>query len=232
MNGNKVVVFSGAGISAASGLQTFRDVGGLWDKYDPHVMASLAGWESCPETVLEFYNLRREAIELATPSAAHRAIAQLEEKYEVIVITQNIDDLHERAGSSNVIHLHGEIKKARSTLDDNDVIDIGFGPILPGDLCKRGGQLRPHVVWFGEVPSHLSLARRHIRDAGRVLAVGSSLSVEPAASLLKASRYRAEKILISYDVHRKPYGYQYRRGNAETLVPLVVRNWLSGKTAF
>lgn len=232
MNENKIVVFSGAGISVASGLHTFRDFGGLWDHYDPEAMASIYAWENCPEKVLDFYNIRREAVRLANPSKAHDAIVRLEEKYEVIVITQNVDDLHERAGSSDVVHLHGEIKKARSALNEKDVIDIGFDSISAGDFCDLGGRIRPNVVLFGEAPMHLELARQHIRDAARILVVGTSLDVEPAASLLKKARYHAEKILISYDVVKKPYGYHFRRGNAEILVPLVVNNWLEGKLAF
>lgn len=232
MNADKIVIFSGAGISVASGLQTFRDIGGLWDQYDPETMASIDAWEHDPEKVLEFYNIRREAVRLAKPGAAHEAIVRLEEKYEVIVITQNIDDLHERAGSSSVIHLHGEIKRARSVLSEKNVIDIGFSPILSGDLCGLGGQIRPNVVLFGEVPMHLELARQHIRDAGRILVVGTSLDVEPAASLLKRAHYHAEKLVVSYDIMTRPYGYHFRRGNAETLVPLIVGKWLQGKTAF
>ena len=232
MNNNKIVIFSGSGISVASGLQTFRDIGGLWDQYDPEVMASTQAWRSCPERVLEFYNIRRKLVGLASPSRAHTAISRLEEKYEVIVVTQNIDDLHERAGSSCVIHLHGEIRKARSALNEDDVMDIGFGTICTGDVCSLGGQVRPHVVLFGETPMYLELAAHHIRDAGRILVVGTSLDVEPAASLLKRARYHAEKILISYDISERPYGYTYRRGDAESLVPLVVSRWLSGEAAF
>ena len=231
MNKNKIVIFSGSGISVASGLQTFRDIGGLWDQYDPGTMASIQAWRSCPDKVLQFYNVRRKAVGLAIPVKAHAAISRLEEKYEVIVVTQNVDDFHERAGSSCVIHLHGEIRKARSTLDEDDVMDIGFGTICTGDVCILGGQIRPHVVLFGEKPMHLELAAHHIRDAGRILAVGTSLDVEPAASLLKKARYHAEKILISYEVSKRPYGYNFRRGDAELLVPLVVSRWLNGETA-
>ncbi|MCD6400666.1 MAG: NAD-dependent protein deacylase, partial [Anaerolineales bacterium] len=150
INKNKIVVISGAGISAASGLQTFRDSKGMWREFAIAEVASPQGWVTDPQKVLEFYNERRKQAVKAVPNRAHLAIAELEKKYEVVVITQNVDDLHERAGSSNVIHVHGELTKARSTTDPDIVYDIGDNEIKLGDRCEKGGQLRPHVVWFGE----------------------------------------------------------------------------------
>ncbi len=171
--------------------------------------------------------MRRKDAASAQPNAAHYAIAKLEEKFEVVVITQNVDRLHEKAGSSKVIHLHGELSKARSSLSEDLIIEIGDGDINVGDTCELGGQLRPHIVWFGEIPLNMDLARMHFKDASYVLAVGSSLVVEPAASLLKQARYQAEKVLVSLDVERVPYGYNFLRGKASGLVPVICNEWLS-----
>lgn len=177
-------VLSGAGISAESGLQTFRDKGGLWDKYDPYQLASPEGWQANPELVLEFYNVRRQAVRKAKPNTAHLAIKKLEEKFDVTVITQNVDNLHERAGSSNVIHLHGEIMKARSSMFDNLVYELGEKDIRMGDMCEKGYQLRPHVVWFGEAVPMISTAANLLQKADILIVIGTGLSVYPAASLI------------------------------------------------
>ena len=146
----KLVVLTGAGISAESGIQTFRDAGGLWEGYDVLEVASPEGWAKNQELVLDFYNQRRRNVLDAEPNAAHRMLAELEDTFDVHVITQNIDDLHERAGSSNIIHLHGEIRKSRSSVDDSLVFDMETDTIKVGELCPLGSQLRPHIVWFGE----------------------------------------------------------------------------------
>lgn len=225
INPRKIVVFTGAGVSAESGLQTFRDANGLWNNYPVSLVATPQGWLNDPELVLDFYNQRRAELDKVEPNPAHIAIAALEEKYDVVVITQNVDNLHERAGSSQVIHLHGELTKARSTFDDQ-VQEIGSKPIKLGDLCPNGHQLRPHIVWFGEEVPFIELCRQHFQTAARVLIVGSSLSVFPAAGLLKHARYHAEKVVVSMEVDKLPFGYKFLRGKAGSLVPVICENWL------
>lgn len=180
----KIVVISGAGISAESGLSTFRDAGGLWEGYEINEVASIQGWEKDPENVLDFYNLRRKQAAEAQPNAAHKALADLEEHFEVSIVTQNVDDLHERAGSTQVLHLHGELKKARSVEDESIVIDIGSDPIKLGDTAKDGAQLRPHVVWFGEMVPMIEPAAIEVSTADILIVVGTSLVVYPAAGLI------------------------------------------------
>lgn len=151
LNKNKVVVLTGAGVSAESGIQTFRDANGLWNEYSIEDVATPKAWERNSESVLGFYNERRKEVSEVMPNSAHEAIVALEKKYEVVVITQNIDDLHERAGSSNVIHVHGVITKARSSFDDTLIYDIGYKPISIGDLCELKSQLRPHIEIHGRI---------------------------------------------------------------------------------
>ncbi len=232
LNKNKVVIFTGAGISAESGIRTFRDSDGLWNEYLVEDVATPGAWARNPELVLNFYNDCRDQMTSALPNAAHKAIAELEEKYEVIVITQNIDDLHERAGSSNVIHLHGEISKARSSLDETLIYDIGKKRMTKDDTCELRSPLRPHIVWFGENILNYDEARNYIKNAARVLVVGSSLSVYPAAGLLKKASFHAEKGIISLEVDKVPYGYQFKRGKASNLVPCIVESWLNRERAF
>ena len=178
-----LVVLTGAGISAESGLRTFRDNDGLWEEYNVYEVATPEAWLSDPKLVLEFYNQRRKQLLHASPNGAHKILAELEDRFVVSIITQNIDDLHERAGSSKVLHLHGELKKARSTIDPLHIVDIDGWELNFGDLCPRGGQLRPHVVWFGEdVPMMHQAAQ--ITATGDILwIVGTALNVYPAASL-------------------------------------------------
>jgi NAD-dependent deacetylase len=148
INPRKIVVLSGAGLSAPSGLKTFRDTGGLWQQYRLEEVATPEAWARHPQVVLDFYNERRTKACAASPNAGHQAIAELEEHYEVVVVTQNVDDLHERAGSTRIIHVHGELTKARSTVDDSLIYEIGGKPIRLGDQCALGSQLRPHIVWM------------------------------------------------------------------------------------
>ncbi|MFT7558514.1 MAG: NAD-dependent deacetylase [Flavobacteriales bacterium] len=229
INKNKIVVFTGAGISAESGLQTFRDSDGLWNDHRIEDVATPEGWRNDPELVLNFYNERRTQAYKASPNVAHEAIARLEEKYEVVVITQNVDDLHERSGSTNVIHVHGQLKYARSTIDESLVYLLKDKSIHIGDACEKGGQLRPHIVWFGEEIENYELARSHIVTAGRVLVVGTSLSVFPAAGILNKARFNAEKVIVTLKLEKKPSGFKLLRGKATSLVPSVVNDWLSGK---
>lgn len=196
MPDTKIVVISGAGISAESGLSTFRDAGGLWEGYNIEDVASPQGWQEDPEKVLEFYNLRRKQAAEAQPNAAHKALAELESYFEVVIVTQNVDDLHERAGSNNVLHLHGELRKARSTKDESLVTDIGADPIKLGDLAEDGAQLRPHVVWFGEMVPMIEDAVKEVTEADILIVVGTSLVVYPAAGLVEYTKPNIPKYII------------------------------------
>ncbi|MEO8961503.1 MAG: NAD-dependent deacylase [Ginsengibacter sp.] len=179
-----LIVLSGAGVSAESGLKTFRDSDGLWMGYDVYEVASPQGWQKNKELVLDFYNQRRKEVAKALPNAAHQAIADLEKDFNVTVITQNIDDLHERAGSKKVIHLHGEIFKMRSEQDENTFYDID-GDIHLGDKAPDGFQLRPHVVWFGEQVPMIEEAVKVLPSADIFILLGTSLQVYPAAGLIE-----------------------------------------------
>jgi len=225
INPKKIVVLSGAGVSAPSGLATFRGADGLWENHRITDVATPEAWHRNPELVLKFYNERRAALERAQPNAAHLALASLEESFEVVVITQNVDDLHERAGSKTVIHLHGELTKARSSVDESLVHEIGYKPIKLGDTCARGSQLRPHIVWFGEDVPLFDQAVRQVQDAGRVLVVGTSLAVYPAAGLAIHARFQAEKVLVDIDPPDAPFGFEVLRGSAEIVVPGLVKRW-------
>lgn len=223
---NKIVILSGAGVSADSGIKTFRAEDGLWENHHVEDVASPEGFERDPELVLRFYNERRQQIAKAQPNAAHKAIAELEKQYEVVVITQNIDDLHERGGSSQVLHVHGEITKARSLYNNLEVFDIGYQDINLGDTCELGGQLRPHIVWFGEAVEHIDSALEHISEAGKVLVVGTSLNVFPVASLVRYADPEAEKVINALDLEYPPVDYEYLQGKAADIVPRLVRRWL------
>lgn len=189
----KIAVLTGAGVSAESGISTFRDSGGLWDNYNVEDVASIDGWYRNPGLVLDFYNIRRKELASASPNAAHLAIAGLEKDYDVTVITQNVDNLHERAGSTRIIHLHGELTKVRPEDSCNDrdgfseakVFDIGYGEIHLGDLSTDGVQLRPHIVWFGEAVPKIESAIDAVEAADILLIVGTSLQVYPAAGLYR-----------------------------------------------
>jgi NAD-dependent deacetylase len=228
---NKIAVLSGSGLSAESGLPTFRDSNGLWNEYSWREVASPEGWALRPEAVLAFYNERRLKAWHASPNAAHVAIASLEAAYDVVVITQNVDELHERAGSSNVIHLHGQLAYARGTSDMPKRYRIEGSPISLGQLCEDGTQLRPDIVWFGEETQHMDEARWHVSTAAKVMVVGTSLTVHPAASLVKAARGRAEKVLISLEMDKVPYGFKFIRGNAASAVPRLAQEWLTAAGA-
>jgi NAD-dependent deacetylase len=222
----KLVVLTGAGISAPSGLTTFRDAGGLWQQYRIEDVATPAAWAKNPALVLDFYNRRRAQAAAAQPNAAHHALVSLERHYEVVVITQNVDDLHERAGSTHVVHLHGELAKVRSTVDPFFVKNIGGAPIALGDCCPAGGQLRPDVVWFGEAVQHFENAVEEMRSAGTVIVIGTSLTVFPAAGLLDFARYQARKFLVDLDIPVHPRGFRVLTGSADQLVPALAQSLL------
>jgi NAD-dependent deacetylase len=180
----KIVVFTGAGISAESGISTFRDSGGLWEKYDIRDVATPEAWAKNPTLVLEFYNQRRKQVMEAKPNAAHEALVELEKKFDVTIITQNVDDLHERAGSKKVVHLHGEIRKARSSKNPGLVYPVNGWEIKQGQLCELGTQLRPHIVWFGEMVPEMDRAQEISAGADIFIIIGTSLNVYPAAGLV------------------------------------------------
>jgi len=179
-----LVVLSGAGISAESGLATFRDSGGLWEGYKIEEVATPEAWDNDPIKVLDFYNLRRISAQNAEPNLAHIALADLEKRFNVQIITQNVDDLHERAGGKNVLHLHGELNKSRSTKNPNLVYKIKGPNLNYGDKCELGSQLRPHIVWFGESVPLIETAADLVQQADMFLVIGTSLQVYPAAGLL------------------------------------------------
>ena len=195
----KLVVLTGAGISAESGLKTFRDSDGLWEGYDINEVATATAWRKNPELVLEFYNMRRKNVKEAKPNAAHYGLAVLQEDFEVQIVTQNIDDLHERAGSENVLHLHGEILKMRSEKNESLVYDIE-GEIKMGDKADDGAQLRRHIVWFEEAVPMIEYAVEIVRQADIFLIVGTSLVVYPAAGLINYAPWPIPKFIVDKQI--------------------------------
>lgn len=191
----KIVVLTGAGISADSGLRTFRDTDGLWEGYKVEEVCTPEAFARNPQLVIDFYNERRRQAQAAEPNAAHRALAELEKYYQVQIITQNVDDLHERAGSSTVLHLHGELNKARSSADENYVVEW-TGDQSINDTDPQGYPMRPHIVWFGEAVPLIETAARWVSQANKVLVVGTSMQVYPAAGLLEYAPYEAERYLV------------------------------------
>ena len=187
----KLVVLSGAGVSAESGVSTFRDSNGLWENHKVEDVASIEGWYRNPQVVLDFYNARRAQMAHVKPNVAHRAIAELEAGWDVTVVTQNVDNLHEMAGSTRIIHLHGELTKVRpencynemDNYSEETVFDVGYEPINLGDLAPNGAQLRPHIVWFGEAVPYINAAIDAVSKADVLLIIGTSLQVYPAAGL-------------------------------------------------
>lgn len=178
------MVLSGAGISQESGLKTFRDMGGLWEQYDISEVATPEAWQRNCDLVNQFYNERRKQLLETKPNAGHYGIAELEKWFDVDVITQNVDNLHEQAGSSKVLHLHGELMKVRSTIDSHLIYTLDHWELKIGDKCEKGSQLRPHIVWFGEAVSEMSNALSLVQNADILVVVGTSLAVYPAASLV------------------------------------------------
>jgi NAD-dependent deacetylase len=190
-----IVVLTGAGISAESGINTFRDTDGLWEGHDVMEVASPQGWKKNPELVLDFYNKRRSQLHTVAPNKAHFDLVALEKKFNVSIITQNVDDLHERAGSSNVIHLHGELLKVRSQFDEQLVLDWK-NDLLLGDHCEYNSQLRPHIVWFGEDVPMMDRAIEITKQADILMIIGTSMQVYPAASLLQYASYQTSVYFI------------------------------------
>ncbi len=180
-----IVFFTGAGMSAESGLATFRDMGGLWEQYEITDVATPEAWVRNQELVLDFYNQRRQQLMNCKPNVGHQLIAGFEKRYKVTVITQNVDNLHEKAGSSNVIHLHGELTKVRSTKDPSLVYELEGWELKKGDTCEKGSQLRPHIVWFGEAVPEMDTAIPIVATADILVVIGTSLNVYPAAGLVQ-----------------------------------------------
>jgi NAD-dependent deacetylase len=179
-----IVILTGAGISAESGIKTFRDAGGLWEGHDVMEVATPEGWAKNRSLVLEFYNQRRKQAMEVSPNAAHLALVELEQKHQVHIVTQNVDNLHERAGSSKVLHLHGELFKSRSSIDPKLIYDMNSWELKEGDTCEKGSQLRPHIVWFGEAVPAMDEAIPLVQHADVLIIVGTSLQVYPAAGLI------------------------------------------------
>ena len=201
----KIVVLTGAGMSAESGLKTFRDHDGLWHDYRVEDVATPEAWRRNMDLVLEFYNERRKNLLDARPNAAHFALARLEGKYDVNIVTQNVDDLHERGGSTKVLHLHGELKKVRSSVDPSLVYELPGWELKKGDLCEKGSQLRPHIVWFGEPVPLIAEAADLCERADIMILIGTSLLVYPAAGLIHYVFAGAPKYYIDPKAVEVPY---------------------------
>ena len=203
----KIAVLTGAGVSAESGIKTFRDSDGLWENFNVEDVASIDGWYRNPELVQNFYNDRRAQLEKAQPNQAHRLIAEMEKDHDVTVITQNVDNLHERAGSTKVLHLHGELTKVRSVNDDSVTIDIGYRKVVHGEKMPDGSLMRPFIVWFGEAVPMIEKAADIISGCDLLLVVGTSLQVYPAAGLL----YYAPNDVPVYLIDPKPMNVASRK---------------------
>ncbi|MBL7980236.1 MAG: NAD-dependent deacylase [Flavobacteriales bacterium] len=230
MERKHLVVLSGAGVSAESGLRTFRDSDGLWEEYRIEEVATPGAWARDPGLVLHFYDLRRAQVLHAQPNAAHAVLADLEAHFRVDVVTQNIDDLHERAGSTRVLHLHGEILKARSTADPTLVVQLNGPSLRPGDHCPLGSQLRPHIVWFGEEVPLMPLAVSLVHQADVLIVVGTSLQVYPAAGLVHAAPAHCPIYLVD----PAPVRIEGRRvthimRSASEGIPLLAEHLVTGK---
>jgi len=226
-----IVILSGAGISAESGIRTFRDADGLWENHRIEEVATPEAFERNPELVLEFYNLRRKQLMEVEPNPAHLAITQLQEAFEVQVITQNVDDLHERAGNTNVLHLHGQLKQVRSTEYPHTVYDLEGLELLLGDVCENGHQLRPHIVWFGEEVPNLPIAAQMVSEADAVIIVGTSLNVYPAAGLYQYARPNAPIWIIDPKANELNYPNHITPINekAGAALPRLVNSLLQGE---
>ena len=219
-----IVVFTGAGISAESGLGTFRDSGGLWEEYKIEDVATPAAFERNPELVLDFYNLRRKQLLESEPNAAHISLNKLSEKYKLHIITQNIDDLHERSGNKKVLHLHGKLIEARSSIDDK-IYPINGSELGIGDLCKKGSQLRPNVVWFGEEVPKMIDAISITKKADIFIVIGTSLNVYPAASLLNYTN-NANRIILIDPKAEEERSIEVIKEKATIAVPKLVEELL------
>ncbi|MCB9186186.1 MAG: NAD-dependent deacylase [Flavobacteriales bacterium] len=227
----QITILSGAGISAESGISTFRDANGLWENHRIEDVATPEAFQRNPELVLEFYNLRRKQLYEVEPNAAHFAITQLQAQFDVQVITQNVDDLHERAGNENVLHLHGQLKQVRSTGYPQTVYDLEGWELRLGDTCENGHQLRPHIVWFGEEVPNLMVAAEIVSRADAVIIVGTSLNVYPAAGLYQYARPDTPIWIIDPKANELSYPDSITPINekAGAALPRLVRSLLNGE---
>ena len=227
----KLVVLTGSGISAESGIKTFREMGGLWEEYDVHEVASPQGWASDMDLVLRFYNERRKALLDAKPNQGHISLAELEQHFDVEIITQNVDNLHEKAGSTKVLHLHGELMKVRSTQNPSLVYEMDGWELKRGDLCEDGYQLRPHIVWFGEAVPLIEVAVEITRTADIFAVIGTSLAVYPAAGLVDYVPTGVPVYLVDPNEIPVPRSREVEviRKKASAGVPLLTEKLLSKK---
>lgn len=209
MDKKKLVVLSGAGMSAESGIKTFRETGGLWEQYSIEEVATPEAFHNNPELVLEFYNQRRKQLQKVEPNLGHKIMADLQQHFDVTIITQNVDNLHERAGSKDILHLHGELTKVRSSKYPDLIYDIGTKEIKLGDTCKKGAQLRPHIVWFGEAVPAIEQAVPLVNSADVFVVIGTSLNVYPAAGLIMYAKKEIPKYLIDPNNVEVPYGLNF-----------------------
>lgn len=221
----KIVVLTGAGISAESGLRTFRESNGLWEEHKVEDVATFEAWQRNQQLVIDFYNQRRKQLYEVKPNAGHLALVELEKKFDVQIITQNVDDLHEQAGSTQVLHLHGELKKVRSTVDENLVYTLDGWELKEGDLCEKGSQLRPHIVWFGEAVPMIEPAMELSAEADIFIVIGTSLNVYPAAGLVHYVKSKTPVYLIDPHAEMLPgvKNLTVIRETAGTGVPKLVK---------
>ncbi|MCC5789597.1 MAG: NAD-dependent deacylase [Opitutales bacterium] len=219
------IVLSGSGISAESGIPTYRGAEGLWEGYPLEEIATPTAWERNPEKVLRFYNERRQKLRQVNPNTGHRALVDLEKTHQVEIITQNIDDLHERAGSTSIIHLHGELRKAQSSANPDWKTPLGDRDIHLGDLCPKGSQLRPAVVWFGEIVQGVAKAEALVNQADVLIVVGTSLQVYPAAGLAYVAPDHARKFVVdpNLDPQNLPPEFLVYQEPASTGLPKIVK---------
>lgn len=222
----KIVVLTGAGISAESGIKTFRDNNGLWENHKIEEVATPQAWQKNPKLVTDFYNQRRVQLGTVEPNEGHLALKELEKKHDVVIITQNVDDLHERAGSTNIIHLHGELTKMRN--ENNEIFEVGYSAVEYNKKCPKGSILRPHIVWFGEAVPMIEKAIEITRTADMFIIVGTSLEVYPAAGLVDEVKKSAEIVLI--DPQNKAFNIPKNRklvrkiGTSVAILPTFVKN--------
>ncbi|MEQ6121020.1 NAD-dependent deacylase [Reichenbachiella sp. MALMAid0571] len=224
----RLVALTGAGISAESGISTFRDSNGLWEGHDVMEVASPEGWHKNKELVLDFYNQRRKQALSSKPNDGHKTLANLENDFDITIITQNVDNLHEKAGSSHVLHLHGELFKSRSTADDSLVYDMEGWELNLGDKCEKGSQLRPHIVWFGEMVPMIEAAVEYVLQADIFVVVGTSMVVYPAAGLINYVRTEIPKFIIDPNIpdiqqQKNMYLYEEKAGTGMLRVAKLLR---------
>lgn len=230
MKKKKLIVFSGAGVSADSGISTFRDGDGLWEQHRIEDVCTSEAWVKNPHLVLEFYNARRKQLLEVEPNSAHNWITEAEKHFDVTVITQNVDDLHERAGSTNVVHLHGELTKSRSSIDENSIYNVDGWEMKMGETCSKGSQLRPFIVFFGESVSMYEKALTIVKSADILLIVGTSLQVYPAAGLINYAPkecpiYVIDPKIDNVDIENPIF---YEKSKAKDGVPKVIKNLIGG----